>query len=227
MKNKNSILFITQILFALFSFNLFIISISDSINDKYFCQEFENNAAKNHLTDVQKELIKNNFLNKIEFWNTPHNKDTSKIILAIYLYIFGLCYIPQFILSFVIYFYIQKRNLFYHIIFVVICIILMICPNLCVIRYTLRIIKPIRINNYFTNNKKFISLLDIKMIELNLRTIKMIIASLFSLLSMILLILELLFIVKYKKSYYNSKNINYWECIPILESERIYFKKKK
>ena len=160
-------------------------------------------------------------------WNVPHDADTSGVIIIIYLYIFGICLILQFILSSVIYFYIKQNNILFHIIFTSVCIFLMICPIICIIRYTIRIIRPITIKYYFTTNKRFIDLLDIKIIELNLRTIQMIISSLFMLLSFILLILEIIFIVKENKFYFNSKNKNYCEINPIFEPERIRFKSKK
>ena len=227
MKHKNTVLFLSQIIFSLISFNLFFSAINDSINDKYFCEDFENKADKLLLTDIQKEIIKEAFLNKIVLWNVPHDADTSGVIIIIYLYIFGICLILQFILSSVIYFYIKQNNILFHIIFTSVCIFLMICPIICIIRYTIRIIRPITIKYYFTTNKRFIDLLDIKIIELNLRTIQMIISSLFILLSFILLILEIIFIVKENKFYFNSKNKNYCEINPIFEPERIKFKSKK
>ena len=65
MKLKNTVLFLSQIIFSLISFNLFFSAINDSINDKYFCKDFENKANKLPLTDIQKEIIKEAFLNKI------------------------------------------------------------------------------------------------------------------------------------------------------------------
>ncbi len=59
MKCKNTVLF------EFISFNLFFRAINNSIIDKYFCKDFENKANKLPLTDIQKEIIKEAFLNKI------------------------------------------------------------------------------------------------------------------------------------------------------------------
>ena len=220
MKNKHIIILLCEIFPIIISSGIFFISIAENIRDKYFCRLYENLIDKLNLTDNEQEIIKNNLLKKMKNWNIPHDSDLSGIILIIYLYIFGICLIPFFILLLIQYFYLSKRDILYRIIFLSVCILLIMIPSYCIVGYTIQIIRPIKIKNYFTSDENFILLLDKKILELNKRTIKMIVASLFILFSLILLVLELFSLIKEKKEISYSNNIEY---NPIVESECVKF----
>ena len=216
MKNKYTIILLCEIFPIIISSGIFFISIAENIHDKYFCRVYENLIDKLNLSDKQQEIIKNSLLKKMIKWNVPHNSDLSEIILVIYLYIFGICCVPFFILLFIHNFYLSKRDIIYRIIFLSVCIVLILEPSYCIIRYTIQIIRPINLKNYFTSNENFILLLDKKILELNKRTIKMVVASLFILFSLIILILELIYIIKERKAI---SNLNIIGNNPIIESE--------
>ena len=224
MKYKYTVLFICEILSISISINLFFISIDENLRDKYFCREFEKLAEELSLSDNKQEIIKKALLNKIN-WNIPHKSDTSGTILAIYLYIFFICLLPLFVLFCIQHFFIKKKYIYFHILFLSLCIILIISPTICIINYTIRIIKPIKIKKYLIKDKKMISLLTNKKLELNVRTIKMVLSTLLILVSLIILIIEIIFIIRDKKYISKFNSIyTYSEKFPIIESETIQFK---
>ena len=216
MNNKYIIILLCEIFPIIISSGIFFISIAENIHDKYFCRVYENLIDKLNLSDRQQEIIKNNLLKKMKNWNVPHDSDLSGIILVIYLYIFAICCVPFFILLFINNFYLSKRDIIYRIIFLCICIVLILGPCYCIIKYTIEIIRPINLKNYFTSDAKFILLLDRKILELNKRTIKMVVASLFILFSLIILILELFCLIKERKTISYSNNV---ENNPNFQSE--------
>ena len=216
MKNKYTIILLCEIFPVIISSGIFFISIAENIHDKYFCRVYENLIDKLNLSDKQQEIIKNNLLKKMINWNVPHDSDLSGIILVIYLYIFGICCVPFFILLFIHNFYLSEKDIIYRIIFLSVCLILILGPSYCIISYTIQIISPINLKYYFTSDENFILLLDKKILELKKRTIKMIVASLFILFSLIILILELFCLIKERKTISYSYNV---ENNPNFQSE--------
>ena len=190
---KYKIFFIIKLLFVIISGCLFLSSAIEEIEDKNFCKDFED-YAESQLTSYETDILKEKFKKKLN-WHIPSDTDIDILVILVYIILFGICGVPVTKLLFLNYINLKKISIICHQIILIFIILLIIFPNIFTIKYTIKIIKPMNITDYYTTDKEFIDLMKKKISELNKRTVKMIFASLMVLTNIILSIAEMIILI--------------------------------